>query len=132
MSDIADVTPEMLEAIEARRAESARRVLSLYQAITVLMLLGIGGLALYAFRLGPLVGTGVEDSFGLAVAAMFLMGALLAHLADRTYRGWPLGRRFRPSPPLPVTPRAAAGALTWVVLLATVAGVAYVIAQLLV
>ena len=124
-------SPEELERIEAHRAAAARSTLVLYQTITVLMLLGIAGLALYAFKLGTLVGPGVESSFGYAVAAMFLMGALLGHIADRTYREWPLGRKFRPSTPRPVTPRRAAWFVSWIVVVAAIAGAGFVIAQLL-
>jgi hypothetical protein len=131
LSDVTELTPEILASVELHRAEAARKVLALYNAVTVLMLLGIAGLAVYSFRLGPLVGTGAETSFGLAAAAMFLMGALLVHLADRTYRVWPLGRRFRPATPPPATPRAAASVLTWLIVLAAALGIAYVVAQLL-
>jgi hypothetical protein len=124
-------TPEQLAKVEAHRAQAAATTLSIYNAVTVLMLLGIAGLALYCFRLGPLVGPGVEESFGLAVSAMFLMGAMLAHLADRTYRSWPLGRRFHPSTPSPVTPRGVVSTVTWLVVLAAALGIAYVIAQVL-
>ena len=130
MSDVTELTPEMLASVEAHRSAAARKVLALYQAVTILMLLGIAGLALYSFKLGPLVGTGAESSFGFAAAAMFLMGALLVHLADRTYRVWPLGRRFRPATPPPATPRAAASFLAWIVVLAAALGIAYVVAQL--
>lgn len=117
-----------LAQVEAYRAKAAATTLSVYNAITVLMLLGIAGLAVYAFELGPLVGPGVESSFGYAVAGMFLMGAMLAHIADRTYRSWPLGRRFRPTTPGPVTASGAASTLTWIVVLAIALGVAYVVA----
>jgi hypothetical protein len=131
LSDVTELTPEILASAESHRSAAARKVLAIYQAVTVLMLLGIAGLALYAYKLGPLVGTGAESSFGFAVAAMFLMGALLAHIADVTYRVWPLGRRFRPATPPPATPRAAASFLTWLVVLAVALGIAYVVAQLL-
>ncbi len=78
-----------------------RKVLDLYDAVTFLMLLGIGVLIVYAIQLGSLVSPGAQESFGLAVALMFLMAALMVHLVDRTYRVWPLGRRFRPTPPAP-------------------------------
>ena len=132
MSEHPATPPLDQDTMELQRADAARRILSLYQAVTVLMLLGIGGLALYAFKLGPLVGPGVETSFGLAAAAMFLMGALLAHIADRTYRSWPLGRKFRPATPSPVTPRSAATTVTWLVVLAAALGIAYVVAQLVI
>jgi type IV secretory pathway TrbL component len=125
----ADVGAELLEA---HRADAARTVLKLYQAITVLLLLGIAGLFVYVVKLGPLLGTGVESSFGLAVAAMFVMGALLAHLADVTYRAWPLGRRFRPATPQAVSARETATWVSWFIVLAAVAGGAYIVAQLLV
>ena len=132
MSDpVPKPTSEEFERVEARRAAAARSTLMIYQTVTVLMLLGIAGLALYAFKLGPLVGPGVESSFGYSVAAMFLMGALLAHIADRTYREWPLGRKFRPSTPRPVTPRRAAWFVSWIVVVAAIAGGAFVLAQLL-
>lgn len=119
------------DATEARRPEAALRVLQLYQAVIVLMLLGIVGLFVYVVRLGPLLGPGVEESFGLAVAAMFVMGALLTHLIDRIYRSWPLGRRFRPATPLPVTPQGTATWISWFVVAAAIAGGAYIVAQLI-
>jgi hypothetical protein len=125
-------SPETLAAVvEAQRVDAARQVLALYNATTILLLLGIAGLALYSFRLGSLVGPGVEESFGLAVCGMFLMGALLVHLADRSYRSWPLGRKFRPATPPAVTPTSAARVATWLIVLATIGGVAFVLAQLL-
>jgi hypothetical protein len=124
-------TDELAAVLEAHRAEAARRVLALYNATTVLLLLGIGGLALYAYRLGPLVGPGVESSFGFAVATMFVMGALLVHLVDASYREWPLGRKFRPSTPGAATPAAAARVVTWLIVLAAAGGIAFVVAQLL-
>ncbi|MCI4325482.1 MAG: hypothetical protein L3K00_06350 [Thermoplasmata archaeon] len=120
-----------VDFVEAHRAETAARVLRLYYAIIVLMIAGIVGLFVYVVRLGALVGTGVETSFGLAVAAMFTMGAMLVHLVDRTYRSWPLGRRFRPATPGPVTPSGTATLLSWLVVAAALGGAAYVVAQLL-
>ncbi len=131
MSEPTPTDEEFAKVVEAQRSEASRKVLELYNATTILLLLGIGGLAIYAFRLGPLVGPGVEESFGLAAAAMFLMGALLVHLVDRAYRSWPLGRKFRPSTPPAATPAAAARVVTWLIVIATVGGVAYVLAQLL-
>ncbi|MFI5414082.1 MAG: hypothetical protein ACHQ16_00155 [Candidatus Lutacidiplasmatales archaeon] len=131
MSDVPSSGGAAAEAIEAHRPDAAQRVLQLYQAVIVLMLLGIVGMFVYVVRLGTLVGTGVETSFGLAVAAMFAMGALLVHLIDRTYRSWPLGRRFRPATPPPVTPAGTATWLSWFVVAAAIAGGAYVVAQLL-
>ena len=73
---------------------AAGRVLRLYEAAAALSLAGIAVLAVYSIRLGSLVGPGVESSFGLAVGLMFLLGALVVHLIDRTYREFPLGRRI--------------------------------------
>ena len=130
MSDVPSPGGPAADAIEDHRPDAALRVLQLYQAVIVLMLLGIVGMFVYVVRLGTLVGTGVETSFGLAVAAMFAMGALLVHLIDRTYRSWPLGRRFRPATPPPVTPGGTATWLSWFVVAAAIAGGAYVVAQL--
>jgi hypothetical protein len=105
--------------------------LRLYTWIAVLMLFGIGGLTVYSIKLGPLVGPGVESSFGYAVALMFLMGATLAHCADRMYRLWPLGRRVRTTPPPPITEVAFATFGKVVVLLAAGAAVAYVLGGLI-
>ena len=106
-------------------------VLRIYQATSVVMLLLIAGLSLYCYRLGPLVGPGVEESFGLAVAMMFLAGAVVIHLIDRTYRVWPLGRRVVPAVPAPVTDRSIARGLQFLLVLLVTAGIAYVIATLL-
>jgi hypothetical protein len=131
LSDAPAVANVTAEAIEAHRADAARTVLKLYRAITVLLLLGVAGLFVYVVRLGPLIGTGAESSFGLAVAVMFVMGALLAHIADVTYRSWPLGRRYRPAVPPAATAKEAASWVSWLIVLAAVAGAAYVLAQLL-
>ncbi|HXQ95253.1 MAG TPA: hypothetical protein VN864_08845 [Thermoplasmata archaeon] len=131
MSETSTAPDDLTDVLEAHRAEAARRVLALYNATVVLLLLGIAGLAIYAFRLGPLVGPGVESSFGFAAATMFVMGALLVHLVDESYRSWPLGRKFRPTTPAPVTPGGTARVVTWLIVLAAVVGMAYVLAQLL-
>jgi hypothetical protein len=116
---------------DADLAALRRRTLDLYGAVTLLMLLGIAVLVVYVLRLGPLNGSGAERSFGLAIALMALMGALMFHLVDRSYRVWPLGRRFRPTPP------AAIGAADWVrflkvlVLVLAVAGIAYLVGGLI-
>ena len=107
------------------------RTLTLYFAATVLLLIGVGVLALYAFELGPLVGPGVESSFGYAVALMFLMGALLMHIVDYTYRVWPLGRRVHPTMPPPATDRSWAIALGVFVIVVAGGAIAYLIAGLL-
>lgn len=123
----------MTEASGADAFARARsRTLSLYFAGIVLMILGIAVLGVYVLRLGAIVGPGVEESFGLAVALMFLMSALAVHLVDRTYRSWPLGRRFRPSDPGPVAERDLVTALRVLVLAAAGGAIAYLVATLLV
>ncbi len=82
------------------------RTLALYDSVAVLMLVGIAVLIVYAIHLGSLASPGAQESFGLAIALMSLMGAILFHVTDRTYRSWPLGRRFSPTPPGPVTLQA--------------------------
>ena len=60
----------------ARRVAAVReRTLALYDAVTVLMLLGIAILIAYSIRLGSLASPGAQESFGLAIALMALMGA---------------------------------------------------------
>jgi hypothetical protein len=114
-----------LTARELSRLRS--RVLSYYFAVIILCFLGIGLLILYVLRLGSLVGPGVEESLGLALSIMFLLGALLMHILDRTYREWPLGRRIHPaSPPLVTDDRIAAG-LRVLVLVAAAVIIAYVV-----
>jgi hypothetical protein len=88
---------------ETALARARVQVLGLYSGVTVLMLLGIAVLVVYAILLGPLTSPGKESSFGYAVALMSLMGAVLFHVLDRTYRSWPLGRKFSPKDPGPVT-----------------------------
>lgn len=107
------------------------RTLAFYYAAVVLMLAGIGVLSFYAYRLGAIVGPGVEQSFGFAVALMFIMGALTIHVVDRMYRSWPLGRRFRPTPPGPVTDRAWAVAVAVLVLVVAGGAIAYLLGGLL-
>ena len=117
-------TPSPADAAQAS-------VLRIYQATSVVMLLLIAGLSLYCYRLGPLVGPGVEESFGLAVAMMFLFSALLVHVLDRTYREWPLGRRVHPGPPTTLTDERVAFALRVVVVVAAALLIAYVLAGVL-
>jgi hypothetical protein len=107
------------------------RVLNLYDTITVLMLVGIAILVVYAIRLGPLTSPGATRSFGFAVALMFLMAALIVHLVDRTYRVWPLGRRFRPSAPGPVTVHAQARFVIVVIIVVAAGAIAYVLGGLI-
>lgn len=105
-------------------------MLDLFAATYVLMLLGIAVLVVYIVQLGPLTSPGAEQSFGYAVALMSLMGAVLFHLADRTYRSWPLGRKFRPTPPGPVTARAQVRFLKVLIVVLVAAGLAYLIGGL--
>jgi hypothetical protein len=109
-----------------------RRTLDVYAAVTLLMLVGIAGLVAYAVRLGPLTSPGTERSFGFALALMALMGAVIFHLADRTYRVWPLGRRVRPTPPGPVTVEGWIRFLQVLIVAIAVAAIAYLVAELVV
>lgn len=108
-----------------------RRVLDMYDAITFLMLIGIGVLVLYSFLLGPLTSPGAQQSFGFALALMFLMAALLIHIVDRTYRVWPLGRRITPTPPGPVTVASQARFFQVLILVIAAAAIAYIVGGLL-
>ena len=108
-----------------------RRILDLYDAVTVLMLLGILVLIVYSIRLGPLTTPGAEQSFGYALALMFLMSAVIVHLVDRTYRVWPLGRRIVPTPPGPVTVDAEVRFLKIVIVVAAAASIAYLLGGLI-
>jgi hypothetical protein len=112
-------------------ARTQHRVLNLYAAVILLMLGAIGLLVVYSIQLGPLVGPGVESSFGIAVALLFLCSALIAHLVDRTYRVWPVGRGVRPAFPGLITERGIANGLKVLVLVAAGAAIAYLIATLL-
>jgi hypothetical protein len=107
------------------------RLLDLYAAVTILMLLGIGVLIVYAVRLGPLTSPGAEQSFGYAVALMFLMGAVIFHLVDKTYRSWPFGRRFRPTWPGYITVESEVRFFKILIVVAAAAAVAYVLGGLI-
>ena len=108
-------------------AELRRRVINLYDAITALMLLGIALLVVYIVQIGPLTSPGAQQSFGLAVAFLFVMGAILIHVIDRTYRAWPLGRHFRPSAPAPVSPAEIARFLRIFTVVVAGAAIAYLL-----
>ncbi|MGD0587280.1 MAG: hypothetical protein ABSA63_00575 [Thermoplasmata archaeon] len=114
---------------EVRRLRN--RLLDLYTAVTVLMLLGIGVLIVYAFRIGPLTSPGAEQSFGYAVALMFLMGAVVFHLVDRTYRTWPFGRRVRPTWPGYVTLEGEIRFFKILIVVAAAASIAYILGGLI-
>lgn len=109
----------------------AETVLRLYLAVMLIMIVGIAVLVVYSIRLGPLVGPGVERSFGYALTLLFVQAAVLAHVVDRAYRDWPLGRRVHPTMPPLITDRTVATALKVVVLLAAAAAVAYLVGGLL-
>lgn len=107
------------------------QVLNLYAAIMILMLAVIALLIVYSIRLGPLVGPGVEQSFGFAVALLFLSGALVAHVIDRVYREWPFGRNLRATFPGFITDRGLANGLKILVVVGAAVAIAYVLATVL-
>jgi hypothetical protein len=109
-----------------------RKTLDLYSAVTVLMLVGIAILVVYSIRLGPLTSPGAEQSFGLAISLMALMGAMIFHLVDRTYRVWPLGRRVRPSAPPVLSTTDWVRMLKVLVLALAVGAIAYIVVELIV
>lgn len=115
---------------ELDRGRAARRVLDLYAATALIMILGIAVLVAYVVGLGSLVGPGVEQSFGFAVALIAVMGGVLFHVADRVYRSWPLGRKFRPTSPGPVTVAAQVRFLEVLILVLAAAAVAYLVGGL--
>ena len=114
---------------EYRRVRA--RVLDIYATVELLLLLGILVLIVYSIRLGPLTSPGAQESFGLAVALMFLMGALVLHLVDRTYRVWPLGRKFEPTSPGPLTTEAQVRFLKVLVFVIAAAAIAYILGGLI-
>lgn len=114
---------------EIRRLRN--RLLDLYTAITVLMLIGIAVLIVYSIRLGALTSPGAEQSFGYALALMFLMGAVIFHLVDKTYRVWPFGRRVRPSWPGSVTVESEVRFFKVLIVVAAAAAIAYVLGGLI-
>ncbi len=113
-------------------ARAQSRALTLYAASALFLLVGIAVLVAYAIRLGPLTSPGTEASFGYAIGLMALMGAGLFHIADRTYRTWPLGRRVRPTPPGPVSAASEVRFLKVLVVVLAGAAIAYLVAGLLV
>ncbi len=118
--------------LETGLAHLRARTLGLYSAITLLMLAGIAVLVAYAIRLGPLTSPGAQSSFGYAIALMALMGAVLFHVLDRTYRTWPLGRHVAPTAPGPVTLEAQVLFVKVVVVVLAAGAIAYLLAGLLV
>ena len=107
------------------------RLLDLYTAVTVLMLLGIAVLIVYAFELGPLTSPGAEESFGLAVALRFVMGAVIFHRLDVTYRVWPLGRKYTPAWPGHVTVEGEVRFFKILIVVIAAAAIAYVLGGLI-
>jgi hypothetical protein len=122
------LTDRLTEADVVRVRE---RTLAFYYAAAILMLVGLGVLTVYVLRLGNLTGPGVEQSFGFAVALMFLMSAMLIHLVDRTYRVWPLGRRVQSPEPGLVTDQGWVTFLAVSVLVAAGTAIAYILGGLL-
>ena len=114
---------------EVRRLRN--RLLDIYAAVTLLMLLGIVVLIVYAIQLGPLTSPGAEQSFGYAVALMFVMGAVIFHVVDRTYRVWPLGRRIRPTFPGYVTVESEIRFFKILIVVAAGAAIAYILGGLI-
>lgn len=115
------------EASPTAVRDPRQTVLNLYATVLAINLVAIGFLALYCYQLGPLVGPGVESSFGFAVALMFLLGALSVHVAEATYRMWPLGRRFHPANPGPFTDASIATFVKVLVVALAVGGIAYLL-----
>lgn len=129
-----------------------RRTLNLYDGVTFLMLIGIGALVGYVIwfvnpieplicaaqggtnctpALNPLTTPGGTQSFGLALALMFLMAALIFHIVDRTYRVWPFGRRVTPPAPGPITADSTARFLRIVIVVAAAATCTYLLGGLI-
>jgi hypothetical protein len=121
----------LTDPVEVEWARARDQTLTLYFATVGLLLVGIAVLTVYAIQLGPIIGPGVESSFGYAVSLLFLMGALLAHIIDRAYRAYPLGRKVTTVPPGPVTDAALANFVKVVVIVAAGAGVAYILGSLI-
>jgi hypothetical protein len=107
------------------------RLINLYLGVSLLMLVGIGVLVFYCVTLPSLTAPGPQQSFGLAISLMALMGAVVSHLLDRAYRLWPLGRRVVPRTPGYVSVQAQANFVRIVILVAAGAAIAYLIAGLL-
>jgi uncharacterized membrane protein (DUF485 family) len=114
---------------EVRRLRN--RLLDIYTVVVLLMLVGIGVLIVYAFRLGSLTSPGAQQSFGYALGLMFLMAAVVFHLVDRMYRVWPFGRRIRPAWPGYVTVEGEVRFFKVVIVVAAAAAIAYVLGGLI-
>lgn len=116
---------------EAESDRARQRTVDAFLAVNGLMLLGIAVLVGYSVRLGSLTSPGAQESFGYAIALMSLMAALLLHTVDRTYRSWPLGRRFSPTPPGPVTEESQVRLVKVIVVVLAAAAIAYLLGELL-
>jgi len=114
---------------EVRRLRN--RLLDIYTVVVLLMLVGIGVLIVYAFRLGSLTSPGAQQSFGYALGLMFLMAAVVFYLVDRMYRVWPFGRRIRPAWPGYVTVEGEVRFFKVVIVVAAAAAIAYVLGGLI-
>jgi hypothetical protein len=108
-----------------------RETLNLYFAVIVLMLIGIGVLLVYSIRLGPLIGPGVEQSFGFALSLMLIQSAVIFHVVDRTYRSWPLGRKVTAGEPKPITDQGTATFVKVLILVIAAAAIAYILGSLI-
>jgi hypothetical protein len=109
-----------------------QRVLDLYAATILLMLVGIGVIILYSIVVvGPLTSPGAQESFGLGLALAFLMAAVAGHLVDRMYRVWPLGRRIHPTPPGTITPASEIRFFQVLVVVIAAGAIAYLIGALI-
>jgi hypothetical protein len=117
---------------EALLPRARSRALTLYAAAAFVLLIGIAVLAAYAILLGPLTSPGAQASFGYALGLMSLMAAGLFHIADRTYRTWPLGRRVSPRAPGRVTDASQVLFLRVLIVVLAGAAIAYLVAGLLV
>jgi hypothetical protein len=115
------LSPKQLQKLRSR-------VLSYYFTIVVICFIAIGILVGYCISLGTLVGPGVEESLGLALALLFMLAALLVHTVDRAYREWPLGRSIHVATPRVLTDVDVAFALRVVVIAGVAAGIAYILA----
>ena len=128
---MSDEAPVVVDVSPPELARLQNETLNVYFAVVVICIVAIGILVAYVLALGPLVGPGVESSLGYALALLFLLAALLVHVVDRSYREWPLGRRFHPSPPNVVTPARMVYVLRICVVAAVAFAIAYILATLL-
>jgi len=123
------LSSEVVDRAAIRRLR--RRLLAIYDGVTYLMLVGIAVLLVYSIELGSLTSPGAQESFGIALALMFLMSTVIVHIVDRTYRVWPLGRRIHPTPPGPVTVEAQVRFVKVLIFVIAAAGIAYFLGALL-